>query len=582
MIKKVCRIDCLLGIILMLLPFVNVCIGINITDQGYNLANFELFPDMNQTWMISTLAANIIGKVFTLLPFGHYMLGMNIYCTLLLSVLSVVLFSILKKDFSKYAVFCGLVIAICFSWAPKVTLYQYLSYYLFDVAAVMLLCGIRKEDRRMLFGAGVVLGINLFVRFPNILQTSLIVVVIFAAILRKRRFQELMKDVLVCITGYFSVVVPGIVLIEFVWGSGVYLGMINSLFAMTETATSYSPFSMFTSVYYAYVENLYRFKWLLIEAVSGVLIYGFLKKKWMKYAMQILMVCGFVLILRFYWNEGVLNTNYTGYASVYIWGANLLMMSGVTMVFFVVLPKISFESKLYALTMLVIIGVTPLGSNNVLYSNYNNLYLLAPVLVGMVGQLWHRSCKEDGQERQRVWTFSPVPAVLAGLLLIGVTLWQTFFFHNAFVFGDTVMTAGSGKKVDGNKILSGMFTAEENADALSELTIFIEENDLSGSSTIVWSQAPVLYYILDIECAIGHFWPALASYPYEEFCSDIAAMEEDPLIIYQARAYENLIKAAPDGDEKTQVITRILQEGNYAEIFRNEDYVVCLPVERND
>ena len=89
---------------------------------------------------------------------------MNVYCTLLLSILSVVFFVVLKKDFSKYAVFCGLVIAISFSWAPKVTLYQYLSYYLFNAAALMLLWGLRKENRRLLFGAGVVLGINLFVR----------------------------------------------------------------------------------------------------------------------------------------------------------------------------------------------------------------------------------------------------------------------------------------------------------------------------------------------------------------------------------------------------------------------------------
>ena len=72
--KKIYSIDWLRVGVLFLLPFLHVCIGINIMDQGYNLANFKHFPDMNQTWMISTLVANIAGKIFTWLPLGKYML----------------------------------------------------------------------------------------------------------------------------------------------------------------------------------------------------------------------------------------------------------------------------------------------------------------------------------------------------------------------------------------------------------------------------------------------------------------------------------------------------------------------------
>ncbi len=576
--KKICKIDYVLAGILFLLPFLHVCIGVNITDQGYSLANFELFPNMNQTWMISTLAANIMGKVFTWLPFGHYMLGMNVYCTLLLSILSVVLYHVLKKDFANYAVFCGLLIAICFSWAPKVTLYQYLSYYLFNAGAVLLLAGLKKKNRKLLFGAGVLLGVNLFVRFPNILQAALIVVVLYAAILRKKSLKETMADVLVCMAGYMVVAVPGIVLIEIIWGSGVYLGMINSLFAMTDTATAYSPFSMFTSVYYAYVENWYWFKWFLILVVLGVIVYGFLKKNWQRHVVLVGMILGFILILGFYSYRGMLNTNYETYHSVYVWGANLLMFTGIFMAFAAVWPRTPLEIKLYALTEHVIIGITPLGSNNVLYSNYNNLYLLAPVLVGMVDLLWKKvRYAEKEKEGSRVWSAFGVPVALVGSGLIAVTLVQTFLFHSAFVFGDAGITVQTGTKVRGNEKLAGMITTPVNAEALGELTAFIEDSELSGAPAIVWDQAPILYYSLDIECAIGHFWPSLDSYPYEEFVADIEAMEKYPMIIYQTIYYEDLIKGKPDPDQKTQRITQILQEGLYEEVFRNAHYVVCLP-----
>lgn len=580
--KKINRVDCLLGGILFLLPFLHVCIGINTTDQGYNLANFEMFPDMNQTWMIATLAANIVGKLFTWLPFGHYMLGMNIYCTLLLSILSVSLFGVLKKDFSKYAVFCGLLIAICFSWAPKVILYQYLSYYLFDMAAIILIIGLRKEKRRMLFIAGIILGVNLFVRFPNILQTALIVVVIYSAILKKKQFREFAVDMLVCVAGYLAVVIPIILLIEIICGRGTYLRMISSLFAMTDTATAYSPLSMFTSVYYAYVENWYWFKWFLMEALAGVIIYGLLKKKWMKYAMQLLIVLGGVVILRFYWYWGTFNVKYTGYESVYVWGANLLMLAGIVMSLVLLLPKISYELRLYGLTMLVIIGITPLGSNNVLYSNYNNLYLLAPVLTGMLELLWQKSrSMDEKKESRKVWHFSVVPMVSISVMLIAITMVQSFFFHGKFVFGDDVIKSKTAVGVEGIDVFVGMITSEGNADALADLSLFMEENVLNGSQAIVWSQAPILYYMLDIECAIGHFWPSLDSYPYDEFVGDIKEMEEYPMIIYQAMYYGDLKNEAPTGDKKTEVIHKVLQEGNYEEVFRNEVYAICLPRENS-
>ena len=97
MTKKNRVIDIILCAVLVLLPFLHVNVGLSVADQGYNLINFESFPDMNQTWMIATLAANLVGKMFTYLPYGHYMLGMNVYCTLLLSIVTVLMYIVLKK-----------------------------------------------------------------------------------------------------------------------------------------------------------------------------------------------------------------------------------------------------------------------------------------------------------------------------------------------------------------------------------------------------------------------------------------------------------------------------------------------------
>jgi len=183
-------------------------------------------------------------------------------------------------------------------------------------------------------------------------------------------------------------------------------------------------------------------------------------------------------------------------------------------------------------------------------------------------------------DKGKMWRISAVPVALVGSGLIAVTIVQTFFFHSAFVFGDSGITLQTGTNVNGNEKLAGMITTPVNAESLSELTAFIEESELTGSSAIVWDQAPILYYVLDIDCAIGHFWPSLDSYPYAEFAEDIECMEKYPLVIYQTIYYEDLIKGMPNPDQKTQRIIQLLQEGSYEEAFRNAHYVVCLPGQR--
>lgn len=579
--KKRQWIDILLCAILFLLPFIHVNIGIGIADQGYNLANFELFPNMNQTWMVATLVANIVGKCFTFFPFGHTMLGMNIYCTLLLSTLSVVLYFVLKKDYCRYGVFTGLLIAICFSWAPKVTLYQYLSYYLLSASGVFLVYGLRNNKKKLLFMAGVLLGINLFVRFPNVLQIALIVVVIIHEIVSRKKWKEALIDIAVSILGYVMVVVPVIVAIEISLGKGSYVGMIKSLFAMTDKATAYSPFSMLTAMYSSYKENL---KWMLgfiILGMIGVAIYGFLRKKITKMILYAILCIGFVCILRVYWYYGILNMKYTTYQSVYVWGVCFLSLCIITFAISLFSTKIIWGQKLYSIVGLVIIFISPLGSNNALYSNFNNLYLVAPLLVGTLILLWKNYGKENDipsirDSKPQIWKFSWKPYVAVGMMLTAMVAIQTFLFHAFFVFGDEGISGTPKSSVASNEILVGMKTSESNAEILEELTVYIEDNYSKNDQFIVWGHSPLLFYVLDIECAIGHIWPGLDSYSITEFKDDMENMTDYPIVIYEVQYYGNLLLEAPEQEEKTMLITNLLQEGDYVEVFRNDFYVICV------
>lgn len=569
--------DIIFSAILFLVPFLHVNIGLSVADQGYNLANFEMFPHMNQTWMIATLVANLVGKFFTLLPFGHCMVGMNIYCTLLLSTISVYLYHILKKDYNKYSVFVGLLIAVFFSWAPKVTLYQYLSYYLFCIAALILIKGLFLQKRKLLYISGVLLGIDLFVRFPNITQVMLIVVVPFYAVLHKREIKEVVKDVIVCIAGYGSVVIPVILVIELLCGKGTYIGMVHGLFAMTEQAASYTPFSMVSGMYASYLEGIKCFKWFLLEMIIFTGVYGLLRKKWQKYCSHALLALGFIAILRIYWYWGVLNIRYTEYTSVYIWGVCFLLMSILLLLTVIVWPKYEKNKKVYALTVLVLIFITPLGSNNVLYSNFNNLYLVAPVVIGTLTDILEKQKDREKSEKKQLWNVSAIPTVLVGYMLVGLLLVQTGMFHVFFVFGDEGINGNKKQIVQGNEALYGIYTTEANAEEFSNITAYMGSEQFLDAEYIVWGHSPVLFYALKLDCAIGHIWPTLDSYSQEEMEEDIAALDEYPIIVYEARYYSDLFDDSVEWDDKTKMICQLIKNGEYTEVYRSEYYAICIP-----
>lgn len=572
--KKGRWIDILLCAILFVLPFLHVNVGIGIADQGYNLQNFESFPNMNQTWMIATLVANVVGKIFTVLPFGHTMVGMNIYCTLLLSTVSVIIYFILKKVYCRYGVFIGLLIAVCFSWAPKVTLYQYLSYYLFCASAVLLVQGLQNNKKKLLFGAGVLLGINLFVRFPNILQIALILIVIIHEIFAKRKVKDALLDIASCIAGYVIVVAPIIGAVEIGMGKGTYIGMVKSLFAMTDEAASYSPFSMLTAMYSSYVENL---KWMIgfiFLAVIGIIIYGFLHKKIAKAIFYVFLCLGFAFILRIRWYYGILNINYTTYQSVYVWGVCFLFLAIIVLGLSLFCSQITWEQKLYSMVALVIIFISPLGSNNALYSNFNNLYLVAPILIGALATLWEKFEKQNATKK--IWYLSYNPFIVVAILLTMVVAVQTFLFHSFFVFGDEGINGSPKVSVTDNHVLVGMKTTETNAKMLEELDEYIKGNHGDNTQYIIWGHSPLLYYALDIECAIGHIWPALDSYSYEEFEEDMKKMTENPIIIYEAQYYGDLLIEDNERAGKVSLVANYMQQENYVEVFRNQYYVICI------
>ena len=170
--------------ILLIYPLIKVNQGVDVSDSTYSLGNYLFFERLEGTWVVSTYLSNVVGWILTKLPFGTTLLGFNIYSGLIVSGLTIGLYFMLRKWMPDWIVFAGEFIAIGFLWIPTGILYNYLTYVFFALGAVLLYKGLVEEKNRVLIIAGIMLGLNVWVRIPNLAEVALAVCVWYFCYIR--------------------------------------------------------------------------------------------------------------------------------------------------------------------------------------------------------------------------------------------------------------------------------------------------------------------------------------------------------------------------------------------------------------
>ena len=169
----------LLTALLVLYPLRHIWLGVELTDSAYSAGNYLYLEKMNPMWLFSTYLATALGHLFTFLPFGKTLLGLNLYTSLTISLLAVMgyIFFTRRLKYPAFVIFIGEFIAINMCWCPTALLYNYLTFILMSAGIINIFLGLENGKYRYLFVAGVFLGLNVFVRFSNLPEAALILAV---------------------------------------------------------------------------------------------------------------------------------------------------------------------------------------------------------------------------------------------------------------------------------------------------------------------------------------------------------------------------------------------------------------------
>ena len=600
-------------LVLFLYPLLKINQGIDVSDTTYSLSNFQYFGQMNGTWIVATFLANVWGSLLMHLPFGNTLLGMNFYTGLIPALIALTAYLVLRGKMPAMLLAAGEFAALGLCWCPSVILYNYLTYLLLTAGSLLLYLGIledKEKNRRWNFAAaGVCLGANVAVRMPNVVQVALILVVWYGVWLTDRKsnsavysstkvnssgiyfFGKIVRSIIWCLDGYLIGFGIPLVVIGIRYGWQAYPAMIQTMFAMTEKAADYKPLSMLTGMFGDYGRGLF---WLLF---AGICMLG----GWILFRMAgrlagdgkgsrisrgtclVIYVSIFLLLLRFYWGRGMFTLEYYDYRSMYYPVVLLLLLCILAAVYCLAGRRVSQEQRVFALLVILLIFITPLGSNNHLYPIMNNLFLAVPFFLWVIYD-WFRA--SAGSLRSLTWK---VPLVI----LLVFVLVQSIGFHGCFVFQDGVWGEKRDTQIETPAKAAGVYTNQDNGELLEELAIYVQTAGLSGRQIICYGEIPGLGYLLDMPPALSTFWPDLDSYRMVEFDRDMEQVErrieegeERPVIILATPAAAYLSEDAEAmnwfgvdqekmrGDEKLARLGAFMRKYGYAESFSNAGYVV--------
>ena len=531
-----CGAGVLFPLILCIFALCKVNRGLDITDTAFNLYNYGHVKNLDNMWFFAYLFTNLLGALFTKLPFGNTMLGLNIYTGLVkCAVILVAYFFFVKSvKIKREYVFLGLLAATGLCWCPTTVMYNYLTYLLFFVGTALLYTGLTKEKNLFLILAGVALGLNVFVRFPNICEVMLIFGAWFYLAIKKKPFSEIAKKTGFCIAGFAGGLLFG-VLVILLSGRGLsgYFEGISMLFSMTKEATSYSASGMLTDIAMTYL-SAWPYVEMVIIGLLMVLLSSLVfphKLEWLRYIFATLITVGLLWLLK---RKGMFDFNYSTYASIYYLGILLTVVALVFFVFNMFFPKTPAEEKLLCALGVLTIIVTPLGTNNALYANINNCFFVFPVLLYLL----------FSAERLNRYFHTIYYALF--VLFMALTF-QSVLFGVRFVFRDGVNEKFTTRFSEGS-VTKNMITTSKNAEDLSELLRLFDDKGKDKDVLLYGNVSGIAFY-LDKDVAIPSAWPSLPSFSSERF--NAAINELSAKITAGTSSYPAVII---DNDEKNAIL----------------------------
>src|SRR4030095_798577 len=139
---------------------------------------------------LSGIVGGLFLKIFPFDPlFGLRILSVIVYLSII-----ILIYRLLKKYIRNgYLQWSLFILTLHLNNDPKEFYYNNFSSLLYLITAILLFNGLKSNRLMAIFGSGVIVSLNMFNRFPNILGVGLVIAILYYGYIHKTEMKIIVK-----------------------------------------------------------------------------------------------------------------------------------------------------------------------------------------------------------------------------------------------------------------------------------------------------------------------------------------------------------------------------------------------------
>jgi len=308
------------------------------------------------------------------------------------------------------------------------------------------------------------------------------------------------------------------------------------------------------------------------------------------------------LVTRVAYGQGMFSFRYYEYGSMYFWAVMFIAVSTIVSLVYIFAkeenrtpvtgPELDHHhKKILAIIVLVVTYITCLGSNNAMYPIVNNLFIVAPYTLWCIYE-WLKMVYSD--KNKTSW----ISAVRFGggitvVVISAALMFQGVIFHSSFALQDGDDGQERTAMISDYSKTNHIYTTQSNALAIQGVMDYMEANAQNVDEVVLFGDVPGFGYLCNKSSALTTFWPDLNSYTYDEWTTDMRAVELQieggrtaPYIITsiqvaaweggdpEAMAYFGIDTEEYEANQKLNDLVEFMSDFGYSQVYCNDAYSV--------
>lgn len=562
--------------LIILYPLLFIWQGLDFTDSGYLLTNYQQF--FHEPASISASMAlwltNLIGGIWIYF-FGDLLGVMGIKLAGVLITYLTVYFAylILKPYLKKGELLIGLLFSMIFIFRWPIIHYNNLTVLLFISGAYFFLEGLKNSKRHWLYFAGIILGLNIFIRFPNILGFSIILGIFLYGHLNKTPFKMQIKQTFWFFIGYVTAIVLSLSMMKILGHYNFYIESLRTISGMaTDQSSMYGFLSLLNRVIIDHIRVFLSLMIITILLFSLLKIYHKIKqrKKALDYLTYIL--CIFLMLV---------------FMRVVFIGVLYLIL--LLYLFTFNAEEDNKEFRLVSFMSLIVLLFTQLGSGaGIRIVNYA-MWLAVPIAYHYFKKLNENSFSlAKSHDSFRFFSKLKLGQIETCILLKSF-LFSFIVFSLVTAYSDTYRDSKNRLAMIysiKHPLLNGVFTTRDRAEVVQELLDSISKYVKKDDYLIAYEETSMVHFLTKTRPYLWNSWPELYYPPQFKQVLERANHERTDLpVIVRAKAKtastewpnKNGLRISKRHIGNRAIMNDFINRYHYLVIWENQFFQILLP-----